>query len=314
MAQTTGVGWSVVIFTSRETPEQVLKGIDACQLACGNRPSIIDVVVNGNPTLAKVLSEKIDTQRDQNSPITKRVWSIVQGDKAHAWNCYAHQIWPRSEVTFFLDGYVEVQADSFVRLAEGLAKHPQAKASTGVDTVGRASEQLAKFQEEISGLHGNLHALRQEAMNQIQQSGFRLPLGLYRVDAILESCLKYNFDPASNPWEPKRVLVVKEVTWKRPVLSRWKLKDLLTQWRRMIRQGQGDVEQQALKTFWTEEKKQPNQLPKTVQELLTDWITRFPDRWKGLAKNPLRKRAIRKALKPHNWKQAEVPPQLISNR
>jgi hypothetical protein len=274
---------------------------------------VIDVIVNGNESLAAEISQELGKVSESKDRATIRVWHIALGDKSHAWNTYIHEIWAGGSLTFFVDGYVEVNEDAFEKLEAALKANPYAMAATGLDVMGRSSEQLAKFQFAISGTHGNLYSLRREAVLQVQESGFRLPLGLYRTDPTLDTCLKFNFDPSSNGWDKHRVLVVADANWKRPVLSPWKMNDLLVHWRRMIRQAQGDVEQQALKTFWTVDKKLPHELPKTADELIRGWVDRFPGRWRRMAlTNPLRVLAVRKACQSRDWTQANHPPTLVT--
>ena len=312
MTHPTEVAWSIAVFSSREKIPQLLKVIAACQTACRTRSTTIDVIVNGNAGLAAEFRQAIAKQADASASATVRVWHIALGDKAHAWNTYIREIWPGGTITFFIDGYVEVREDAFLKLEAALTTHPHAKAATGVDVMGRSAEKLAKFQIAISGIHGNLYSLRQEAVLQVRDSGFQLPLGLYRTDPTLESCLKFNFDPATNAWDENRILVVTDVNWKRPVLSLWRYSDWFVHWRRMVRQAQGDVEQEALKTFWAVDNKRPSELPKTAEELIRDWIGRFPGSWRRLVlANPLRLLAVKKACKPRDWTQAQIPPALM---
>lgn len=309
MSHTTEADWSIAVFSSRESIPQLLKVVAACQAACRTRSAIIDVIVNGNETLAGEFRQVLAKLAEASASATVRVWHIALGDKAHAWNTYICDIWPGGAITFFIDGYVEVQEDAFLKLEAALTTHPHAKAATGIDIMGRSADKLARFQIAIAGIHGNLYSLRREAVLQVRGSGFRLPLGLYRTDPTLESCLKFNFDPTTNAWDPNRILVVTDVNWKRPVLSLWKSADWFVHWRRMIRQAQGDVEQEALKTFWAIDNKRPSELPQTAAELIHDWISRFPGSWRRLVlANPLRLLAVKRACRPRNWTLAEIPP------
>jgi hypothetical protein len=306
--------WVVAVFSSRESVSQLLKTVLSCRAACGAHSAVIDVVINGNAGLATEFSKNLgDGTLGKNAGAAIRVWHITLGDKSHAWNTYIHEIWPSGSVTFFVDGYVEVYENSFEKLAAALATHSHARAATGTDVMGRSADRQAKFQIEISGIHGNLYALSREAVLQVRESGFRLPLGLYRTDPTLESCLKWDFDPSANAWNKHRITVVTDVTWKRPVSSPWRFADWIVHWRRMIRQAQGDVEQQALKTFFANDKKRPRELPETAEELLRQWIDRFPSQWRRMVRtNPLRLLAIRRACRPRDWTQVGIPPTLIS--
>jgi hypothetical protein len=306
--------WAVAVFSSRESVSQLLNAMASCRTACGTSSAVIDVVINGNVGLATALSTELGGGAlGANAGASIRVWNISLGDKSHAWNTYTHEIWPSGSVTYFVDGYVEVYEHSFERLSTALATHPHARAATGIPTMGRSADRQTRFQIEISGIHGNLYALSREAVLKIRESGFRLPLGLYRTDPTLESCLKFDFDPSAHAWNKHRVVVVTDATWRRRVSSPWRIADWVAHWRRMIRQAQGDVEQQALKTFFVIDKKRPSELPETAEELLRQWIGRFPSRWRRMAlAKPLRLFAIRRACQPRDWAQVGIPPRLIS--
>lgn len=219
MTHTTEADWSVAVFSSRESVSHLQKVVAACELACRERSAIIDVIVNGNASLAAEFRQSLVSPANPSSAATVRVWHVALGDKSHAWNTYIHEIRPGGAFTFFIDGYVEVLEDAFLKLEAALTTNPNAKAATGVDVMGRSAQKQASFQIAISGIHGNLYSMRRDVILQTRESGFRLPLGLYRTDAVLESCLKFNFDPATSAWDPSRILVLTNVHWRRPVLS-----------------------------------------------------------------------------------------------
>lgn len=222
MTHTTAADWSVAVFSSRESVSHLQKVVAACELACRERSAIIDVIVNGNASLAAEFRQSLVSPANPSSAATVRVWHVALGDKSHAWNTYIHEIRPGGAFTFFIDGYVEVLEDAFLKLEAALTTNPNAKAATGVDVMGRSAQKQASFQIAISGIHGNLYSMRRDVILQTRESGFRLPLGLYRTDAVLESCLKFNFDPATSAWDPSRILVLTNVHWRRPVLSAWR--------------------------------------------------------------------------------------------
>ncbi len=291
--------WAIAVFSARETASQLLRAVASCRRACGSRSASLDILVNGNPGLARDLNTQLARDVARPTPPTSvRIWSLPIGDKSHAWNTYLHEIWPGAAVTCFIDGYVEVHVSAFERLEAALTANPGARAATGVPTQGRSASRQTRFQLEISGIHGNLYALSHEAIANIRHMAFRLPLGLYRTDPMLESYLKFNLDPSANRWNPSRVVVVTDATWSRRVPSAWRISDWHLQWRRMIRQAQGDVEQQAVKDLVAVQQKGPSELPTSVDALLSSWIQRHPYRWLRMAlANPLRIVAVRRACR-----------------
>lgn len=232
------VSWSVAIFSSRETIGTLLATIQAAAKSCADEPSIIDVIINGNRGLAETTQSVIKAALQLSLPSKRvRVWHIPVPDKAHAWNQYLHDIWPRSEIAFFVDGYAQVMPDAFTAIADGLRVAPDALAATGVPSHGRSAKILREQLLKSGGIHGNLYALRGTVMTELRSRGYRLPLGIYRTDPTLGAAINFCLDPARHQWDPKRVLVQPNATWHIPPRS-WRIEEIRTQWRRMLRQAQ----------------------------------------------------------------------------
>ena len=82
---------AAVVIASRETAHTLLATLDALQRAI-QAPTLIDVVVNGNPALASQLLTLLRSrqllQRSTSSAL--RLWTLALGDKAHSMNEYLH--------------------------------------------------------------------------------------------------------------------------------------------------------------------------------------------------------------------------------
>ncbi|HEV7267296.1 MAG TPA: hypothetical protein VGN83_20655 [Falsiroseomonas sp.] len=309
--------WTVAILSSRETPATLAATLSATIQAIGVHAAVIDLVVNGNPGLAAAMSERLDTLPLAAAPgATVRVWELPLGDKAHAWNCYVHQIWPGAELAVFLDGYVAPHPDALRLLDEGLALTPGAIAATGVPTVGRSAGKTRARLLREGGTHGNLHALRGETMRRFHAAGFRMPLGLYRTDALLNSTMALNLDPSSHDWDPRRVLVHPDASWSLRPLAWHRPADLLTQLRRILRQHRGEVEKLAFAHHLMTLRARPEHLPPTATGLVEAWLRSAPARARqALRFRPMLQMAVRRMLAaPHDWSRAEDPPRLLATR
>lgn len=315
MAVTLPPSWSVAIFASRERLEDLEKTI-AATVAASRKDTTIDILINGNPELAENVSKWAQNTKTCNSTIhpNLRVWSIVLGDKAHTWNQYLYSIWPESKIAFFIDGYVRVETESFERLASALIASPEHLAGTGVPSVGRSAQALRKEMLNTGGIHGNLFALKEDTVNSLRAINFKLPLGLYRTDPILGAALSFNLAPSKYSWNPKgRILVHPEVTWKTDARSIWKISDLTGQIKRMLRQGQGILEDLAAHDLFSIQRQPPNCLPETAAEMMNTWVECNPKQLrKTIIKHPIVvSLALKKLHKPREWKNKESPPKLI---
>jgi hypothetical protein len=309
-----GMKWAVAIFSSRETLETLSSSIDAALLATSQADTTIDVIVNGNRILAEEAGSYIRSIRSLGRASTLvRAWYVPVADKAHAWNQYLWEIWPVSDIGYFIDGYVQVIPDALKMIWEGLAAAPRAIAASGVPTMGRSAKALRERLLSEGGVHGNLYALRGSTMVQLRSMGFRLPLGIYRTDPLLIAVICFGLDPSRNDWEVSRILVHPQATWRFRPLNWWSPRDLRTHLNRVIRQAQGALENLAVREHFAVQKNPPQSLPGTTSQLVGDWVKRFPETARRtFVRNPLCFLAARNLRRPRDWSQAKTSPQLIA--
>jgi hypothetical protein len=265
--------WSVAIFSSREDVTTLSASIDAVRTAASGRGIVIDVMINGNADLADETTACVSAHASASDVAdTIRVWSVPLADKANAWNQYLHHVWPRSEVTFFVDGYASVHADALKRLADGLRSSGRALAAAAVPSVGRSAAALRARMLKEPQINGSLYALRGETMDALRGGGFRMPLGLYQQDGLLGSVLAFGLDPSAHAWTPEHIAVVPSASWSRRVESIWNRRDLATNVDRMMRQALGSFEALAIRDHLVHRKLAPSALPETNVEFLSSWI------------------------------------------
>jgi hypothetical protein len=305
--------WSVAIFSSRETIQTLSAAINAVFNATNGVATTIDVIVNGNRSLATETShhiEELGYRQPTNAFL--RVWYIPLADKAHSWNQYLHNIWRPSEIAFFVDGYVEVMPDALKLMSDGLEAKPKALAASGVPSVGRSAKKLKEMMLTETGIHGNLHALRGSSLEQLRAESFTLPLGFYRVDGLIGALVCFGLDPASNEWDSTRILVQPKATWMIRPLN-WKSpKDIRSHGKRVVRQAQGVLENMAVREHLAVQKKSPQSLPQTSAELVGSWTRAFPRTALGtFIRNPFCLIAWSNLRRPRDWSQVSIPPLLL---
>jgi hypothetical protein len=297
---------SIAIIASREDLATLTSCIRSVLVARHASAAVIDVLVNGNEQLAQEVAH-VSFDCPMNCQL--RIWSIPQGDKAHAWNEYVHRIWPGRGNAVFLDGYVEVEADAFDALEDALSNSPAALAATGVPSSGRsAGWQRARMLRE-GGFQGNLHVLRSEVMHTVRKSDIRLPLGLYRTDSLTGALLLLGLDPAAHQWDNQRIAVAPGATWKVRQLERLTYSSLISQWKRTLRQAQGELENRAVREHLVVKRLAPHLLAPTTHMLVNGWIAEQPKQARQLfRKRPLCAYAAWRLRAPRDWAAASLPP------
>lgn len=291
--------WAVSIYSSRESPELLLQTVEAAVQACTGRQAVVDLVVNGHDALARCIAEAIAARRPSLGALL-RIWSVPLGDKANAWNEYLHRLAPRASTYFFLDGYVHAAADSLAALHAALQGRPGALGATGVPKVGFSAALTANEMRRAGGLHGNLYALRDTAVDELRRLGWRLPLGLYRNDSTLGAALSFGLNLYPREWRAlERIALCEQVHWSVPTLSWWRPADLRAHWRRRVRQAQGELELAALRERYSRRRVPFEDLPQTATELVQDWMDRCPGEARALLG---RSRFARQA-----WMQLQQP-------
>lgn len=259
---------SVVVFTSRETADDLLSTLQSVRQGIV-QPMVVDVMVNGNLELAQSLLRL--AHRDLSMKGI-RIWHTPFGDKAHAWNEYVHRVWDGVSPALNLDGYVKLLPGATGALQHALRDSPDALAATGVPSVGRSASTTARAMVRDGGLHGNFFLLSSHAMARFRGMQVRLPVGLYRTDAVIGAMLAFGMDPSVHAWDPlRRIVVVPHATWltnEKSVLSpaEWR-----THVKRLVRQGQGMLENQAVRQHLAVLKRPPRELPNHVRQLVMQW-------------------------------------------
>lgn len=304
--------WSIAVLTSREDEALLLTNVEAALAAAANQHCIVDIVVNGNATLARHVAERVRSMRLTNPPIPiVRVWSIALGDKAHAFNSYIHLIWPGSETAFFLDGYAEPMRDSLSALANGLAEVPGALAASAVPTYGRSAHESRQELAKNGGLYGCLFALRGTTVRAFREKGVRLPLGIYRTDGTTGAMLCFGLDPANNKWDPKRIVVRADASWKYQPARLESFIDIRTQFRRMTNQAWGKFVNEAVKDHLALKRRPLEELPADGLELVRAWAFAHPLRaFLLLLRWPLAALCMWR-IRSRDWSAKEVPPVLV---
>ncbi|WP_417069590.1 hypothetical protein [Niveibacterium terrae] len=302
---------SIAVFSSRESPDVLLRSVEAAWLAAVPG-SVLDVIVNGNRELAEECSQVFPSAlKAMPAGVDLRLWFIACADKAHAWNTYLHQIWPGSELAFFVDGYARLRPNSCSILAQALQMRPEIPAASGTPSSGWGAAKMRAQMLSEGGIHGNFYALRARALNTLRDRGFRLPLGLYRTDPALAAVLKFRLDPARYEWDDHQVYIDPDASWDVDSRPWWRLSVLRGQYQRRLRQYQGVFENRALRDHLARQKRAPEEVPETVSELIRGWGKDNPDELYRVTRSFLARRAWERGVEARDWSDKDIPPALI---
>lgn len=299
---------AIAILSSRESLPTLVATANA-GLRALDASSVLDVVINGNPALAEDFAAYCSREvamYSAASPI--RVWSVACGDKAHAWNRYLADIWPDSEIAYFVDGYARLNPDACRLLGSAMREQPGALGGSGVPSVGRTAGRLRRQMLAEGGFHGNFCAIRGDVMASLRAASYRLPLGLYRTDSTLAACLRFGLDPSRHEWDPTRILVHPDASWVVDEKPWWRWGEVRAQFRRVLRQGQGALENRAVRHHLAVQRRLPQDLPATAAGLVSTWLDEAPEEARALLRRDrIAAHALGKLQRPRDWSSADLP-------
>jgi hypothetical protein len=303
---------SIVVFAAREKPDELARTVDAALRAIpAASRSVVEILVNGNEALAAEAA-KFAATLSINALVTVRVWALPFGDKAQTWNKYIYEIWDGTDFAHCIDGYARLRSDAIVVLERALAAHPDAMAGTGLPSTGRRVQRLRDEMMRDGGLHGNFYCLRKAAIDGIRAREFRLPIGLYRTDGTMGAAIAFGLDPATHQWSPKKFIHVEPgATWDTDAKPLTSVAAVRSQFKRMLRQQQGALENAAVRHYFAESRIAIGALPRDVQDLLVGWVARVAAPGKPFPPGWLQRAILRRALAPADRTLATRPPKLV---
>jgi hypothetical protein len=261
--------WAAAI-CARNEAQGIVSCLHALALAGAEKRLHVTVLLNGCTDNTGPLAER--ALRDTG--MRGRIYAIAQGDKANAFNQFVHRLRPAASTYFFIDGYAAVARDALARLDTALDGRAEAAAAAAVPSRGRSAAQLRRQMVAEPGLHGSLFALRGSFVERIAALGLRLPVGLYRGDGLVGSMVLHDLDAAGGGWKPSRLVVEPAATWHVPVLQPWRPRDLRRHFNRLMQQGRGRLQGQALRAVLYPGGFQA--LPEYADEHTLRWIDAAP--------------------------------------
>jgi len=172
---------------------------------------------------------------------------IVLGDKANAWNYFVHDLTPKADCFFFVDGDVTFASGALDELHSALAQNIDAHIATGVPGSGRHRHDQLEALMTNGGVLGNLYAAKAKFIETIRQRKIRMPTGFIREDGLVGAFAMFNLDPLTHQWNKARVVTVTTACFLFTSLKWWSFADMRLYWRRRIRYSIGHFQNMLLK-------------------------------------------------------------------
>lgn len=164
-----------------------------------------------------------------------KVIDLKIGDKSATWNHFIHDVAPKADNYFFVDGDCEIEPGALQCLEEALCNDKTVNAASGVPAARKWS--LGLFRRTIvthGGLAGNLYALSGDFVARLREMQIRLPRGLIGDDSIVSALVAWDLD-RSKGWKRDRLRVVDSATFRYESIGKVSLSDPMFYIRRLRR-------------------------------------------------------------------------------
>lgn len=256
--------FDVAIFATNEA-SAISECISSVDNACAGRAAHISVLLNGTTDNS---IEILRRYQPQHAGITVYLFPIA--DKANAINHFLYSLREDADVYFGIDGHVQIGSDSLEAMRSALNREPRAYVASSIQISGRSAKSYAK--QVLSGgtITGQLFALRKDFVDRLVNSGFRLPLQIYRGDPLLGSMAAHNLDAKGERWNNSHIIGVPSATFSIRPLSPFRPQDIRRQFHREIRQARGRMENAAIKSIIYSSGYAA--LPSNANAMLRNWL------------------------------------------
>jgi len=171
--------YSIVMFAYNEE-KQIERSVNSVFDNIDN--SLEQLIVIANGCTDKTVS-KLEVLKETHKQL--KVVELSIGDKCNAWNEYIHNIASNCDVHFFIDADVQFNKNVFPKLFNKLVSTESAHAIAGLPFSGRNKNYYRSLVTERSCLFGNCYGLKQEFIELVKRSDFRLPKGLCWIDSAI---------------------------------------------------------------------------------------------------------------------------------
>lgn len=297
--------YDIAVFAVNEaaTIERCLTAIDRAAAGCRTR---IVVLLNGTTDNSL---EIIKATRLLHAALV--VYRFPAADKANAINRFLYDLRLDAAIYFCIDAYTRIGPDSLRAMAAALEADPYALVASSIPTNGRSAKTVREYTLKGGAISGQLYALRPDFVNRLVAAGFRLPLQIYRGDALLGSMAAHDLDAPGTKWDDRRIIGVEGATYEISPLSIFRWRDIIRQYRRETRQARGRFENEAIKSIIYA--KGYAALPSNATDMIKEWLQSHQLKPRSLREGYFMRQALQR-LDEARPAPADLVPQLALER
>lgn len=237
--------WTIAVFAHNEG-RRIGAALESIPAAAGGRPVRVVVLANG------CSDDTIDRAGDAAGGIADlTVVDIGLADKANAWNLFIHDLWTdqdvaRTDVFFFMDGDVRLEADALPLLASVYETSPTVNAVGAMPTTGRDREAWRERMVRNRSLAGNLYSLRGSFVSAVRARQIRMPIGLFGEDSFVSWLAEHDLGDSLARDPSPRCLFQPSAGFAFDSLSPWRPRDYRIYLRRKWRYARRSVQHEML--------------------------------------------------------------------
>ena len=305
MPETDDLDWQIAVFGQNEAAR-----IGACLTSIARASTSLRVLVTLILNGCTDNSAELALKAAEASALPLEIYTIQHADKSNAINRFFYDLRKPARYYCCVDGYATISSGTLIAFANALEKNPQANAASGIALTGRSEPLSTPQTVNVGGvLKGQLYSPTGQFLDRMVRSGVRLPIGLYRGDGLLGSMAAHDLDAIGKPWDNSRVIGVKDATFEIKPLSPFSSRDLKRQFRRMIRQARGRLENAAIKQ--TIYRSDYASLPEYADAMIADFLKNNPVGTKGIAEGLFTSMALREHSRAVVAAPASLVPTLL---
>ena len=294
MPETDDLDWQIAVFGQNEAAR-----IGACLTSIARASTSLRVLVTLILNGCTDNSAELALKAAEASALPLEIYTIKHADKSNAINRFFYDLRKPARYYCCVDGYATIGPKSLQAFAGCFEKNKDVLIATGIALNGRTERRLASITAAGGVVRGQLYSPRAEFLDRFTQGGFYLPINLYRGDGLLGSMAAHDLDPILNAWSNRRAAGVQDAPFEIQSLSPFRFRDYKRQFRRMIRQARGRLENAAIKRLIY--RGGYRFLPKDANEMIAQYL-----RENSFASSGIHHRAFMKlALRQHQ--RATVP-------
>jgi hypothetical protein len=301
-----GWDWQAAIFGQNEAGT-IGRCVRAIAAAAQGRRVLATIILNGTTDdSARVAQEAALACR-----LPTDIHTIAHADKSNAINHAFRGLRADARHHAYIDAYATIGSGTFAAFEAALSSNAKAVALSGIGFGGRTMPMVNREVLKTGGvLRGQLHCLRAGFIDRLVAHNLLLPVGLYRGDGLLGSMAAHDLDAMGQKWDNARIAGAPGAEFSIEPLSALSARDVRRQFRRMVRQMRGRLENEAIKEIIYTEGFAA--LPYSADSMIGGWLSRHGAPRVPIPEKPFLALALRQVRLARKVDAARLAPILVT--